>query len=227
MVLRQTGLNTRISGSLADQVWERLRFAIVHGKMQPGERLVELELAEQMGTSQGPVREALQRLERDGLVERRARSGTFVTSISIDEMVELFSVRSVVEAFAMRRTMQQITPAQLDELQALVEAMRLAGQQDDVALLVENDMEFHRRICEWSNSATLLQVWTPLYTQIQRFVARTHKRYFPDLVEVADTHQPLVDVLRGQDSEHAAQLMQEHIMLIWSRIDPEESSHSG
>src|SRR5215470_19708501 len=86
--------------SLSDQVYEHLRLAIIHTDLVPGEKLVELEIAAQMGTSQGPVREALQRLERDGLVERRARSATFVTSISPDEMYELFSIRSVIEGFA-------------------------------------------------------------------------------------------------------------------------------
>ena len=85
--------NTKLA-SLPDQVYDYLRTAIICAELPPGEKLVELEIAAQMGTSQGPVREALQRLEHDGLVERRARSATFVTSISIDEMYELFSVRS-------------------------------------------------------------------------------------------------------------------------------------
>src|SRR5215470_12665444 len=92
-------LQTKIA-SLPDQVYEHLRRAIISAELPPGEKLIELEIAAQMGTSQGPVREALQRLERDGLVERRARSATFVTSISPDEMYELFSIRSVIEGFA-------------------------------------------------------------------------------------------------------------------------------
>lgn len=211
----------RAIGSLADHVWRQLRFAIIHGALQPGERLVELDLARQMGSSQGPIREALQRLERDGLVERRARSGSFVTPILIDEMYELFSIRSSVEGFAIRRAARQMSPSQLDELQTLLERMRSAARQDDMAGLVEHDMEFHRRICEWSASPTLLQVWTPLYTQIQRFVTQTHKRYFHNLLEIADTHQPLVEVLRNGDVAGAQRLVQEHIMLIWSRIERE------
>src|SRR3982750_1318734 len=85
--------------SLPDQVYEHLRRAIICAELLPGEKLIELEIAAQMGTSQGPVREALQRLEHDGLVERRARSATFVTSISTDEMRELIAVRSTVEGF--------------------------------------------------------------------------------------------------------------------------------
>src|SRR5690348_5539241 len=96
--------------SLPDQVYEHLRRAIISAELRPGEKLIELEIAAQMGTSQGPVREALQRLEHDGLVERRARSATFVNSISTDEMYELFLVRSTIEGFAIQRTMHHITP---------------------------------------------------------------------------------------------------------------------
>src|SRR3954453_21086728 len=104
-------LQTKIA-SLPDQVYEHLRRAIVTAQLKPGEKLVELEIAAQMGTSQGPVREALQRLERDGLFERQARIATYVSSISMDEMYELFSVRSVIEGFAIRRAAQKITPEQ-------------------------------------------------------------------------------------------------------------------
>src|SRR5689334_25352885 len=101
--------------SLADQVYGRLRLDIICGDLRAGEKLVELEIAAQMGTSQGPVREALQRLERDGLVERHARSASFVTAVSMDEMYELCMIRSTIEVFAIRRTAQTITPGQCDE----------------------------------------------------------------------------------------------------------------
>jgi DNA-binding GntR family transcriptional regulator len=80
--------------SLADQIYGRVCEAIVRAQLQPGKRLVELEIAAQVGTSQGPVREALQRLERDGLVERQTRSATFVTDISADEMHSLVAIRA-------------------------------------------------------------------------------------------------------------------------------------
>lgn len=209
---------TEVGASIADQVWQRLRMEIIHGVLPPGTRLVELELAESMGISQGTVREALKRLETDALVERKARTASYVTPILMDEMHELFTIRSVVESAAARRTARCITAAQCEELEALVEQMRQAAQKDDVAVLVDHDLEFHQRICEWSASQTLLRTWMPLYSQIQRFISQTHPRYFADLNEVADTHDPIVAALRQNNPEEAAQLMQEHIMLIWSRI---------
>lgn len=210
--------------SLSDQVWERLRSSIIYGDLQPEQRLIELEIAEQMGTSQGPVREALVRLEYEGLVERRARSGTFVTPVSHDEMYELFSVRSLVEHFAIRRAVRHLADDQVAELQKMVDLMREAADRDQWGELIEHDMGFHLRLCEWSGSQTLYQIWIPLYSQIQRFINQTHPRFFTDLHEIAETHQPLIEVLRTRDADQAGSLIQEHVMLIWSKIGAEETA---
>lgn len=206
----------RPARSLAEQVYERLRRSIVSGELPPGARLVELDIAAQMGTSQGPVREALQRLERAGLVQRRSHSATFVTALVLDEMYELFSIRSVIEGFAIRRTVECITPEQCDQLAHLTDLMREEGRREDMLGLTVYDLEFHRLICKWSGNATLLRAWDPLYSQIQRFVVRTHRNYFASVTAVADTHDPIVAALRGHAVEQVTPLIQEHIMLIWS-----------
>ncbi|HAJ37131.1 MAG TPA: hypothetical protein DCL15_15750 [Chloroflexi bacterium] len=205
----------RTTRSLADQVYEYLRTEIVSGRLTPGARVVELEVASAMGTSQGPVREALQRLEREGLVEKHSHSATFVTNVSIDEMYELFSIRSVIEGFAIRRTVERITPEQCDQLDQLIELMRTAGRNDDMLTLTGHDLQFHRLICQWSGSGTLQRSWDPLYGQTQRFVVRTHKDYFASLTDIADTHVPIVAALRNHDAANVTRLIQEHVMLIW------------
>lgn len=207
--------------SLADQVYEHLRTEIVSGHLAPGTRVVELDVASTMDTSQGPVREALQRLEREGLVEKRSHSATFVTNVSIDEMYELFSIRSVIEGFAIRRTVERITPEQCDQLEQLIEAMRTAGQNDDMLTLTGHDLQFHRLLCQWSGSGTLQRSWNPLYSQTQRFVVSTHKDYFASLIDIADTHRPIVAALRGHDAANVTRLIQEHVMLIWDLFGKE------
>ena len=207
-----------ITESLADQVWKHLWTAIIFDQVPPGERLVELRIAEQMGTSQGPVREALLRLERDGLVERRGRSGTFVTDVVADDINELFSVRSLVEKLAVQRITRIITTAQCDHLQDLVEEMRSAAQaRDDIALDGLN-MDFHRRICEWSGSRALVRVWMPSFAQIQRLMVHLRLRRDSEWAMFADAHQPIVDVLRRKDADQATQMIEEHIMAVSSRI---------
>jgi len=207
--------------SLPDQVYEHLRRAIISAELPPGEKLIELEIAAKMGTSQGPVREALQRLEHDGLVERRARSATFVNSISTDEMYELFLVRSTIEGFAVQRTVQKITPEQCHALEALIEKMAQEGARKNMVALAEYDMQFHRHLVEWSGSAGLLRVWTTLSSQMQRFIVQSHIEHYLDFVEIGMRHQPIVDALRRGDSEEAVRSVQEHIMLIWPKIKSE------
>jgi DNA-binding GntR family transcriptional regulator len=207
------------SPSRVDQVWGQLRRAILHGQILAGERLVELEIAARLGTSQGPVREALQRLEHEGLVTRVAHTGTFVSPLAYDEMRDVIAVRAEVESCAIRLTAAHITAAQCDDLTALIDTMRASGQTGDMGGLGDNDMALHERICLWSGHATLLRVWRLLYVQVQRFINLTHPYFYPDLRVVADQHIPLVEALREHDQELAARRMREHIMLVWSNIE--------
>ena len=207
--------------SLVDQVYHHLRIAIIEGTLVQGQKLVELDIAAEMGTSQGPVREALQRLEHDGLIERRARSATFVTHVSAEEMYELFYIRSNIESFAISRTIQNITPEQCNELELLVQKMAEAGARSDISTLAEYDMAFHRLICEWSGSRALLRAWLPLSSQIQRFVVQSHPARYPDLKEVGTRHQAIVDVLRQRDSKNAPEVVRKHVMLIWEDQRPD------
>lgn len=206
--------------SLSDQVYDRLRRAIITAELPPGEKLVELDVAAQMGTSQGPIREALQRLEHDGLVNRRARSATFVTTMAISEMYELFSIRSVIEGFAIQHTVQTINALQCGLLDELVQKMALAGREQDLIGLAELDLQFHQRIVEWSGREGLQRVWKPLSSQVERFIVQSHPEHYLDFVEIGTRHQPIVDALRRGDRDEAVQVMQEHIMLIWTRINP-------
>lgn len=202
--------------TLADHVWQQLYVAIMEGRLKAGDRLVELEIARQVGTSQGPVRDALQQLERDGLVERYSHSATFVTHLSIEDMYEIFEIRRTLESMTFRRTAQIITSEACDELQALIEKMVRAAEGEDVVSLLNFDMQFHTSICQWSGNRTLLSIWTPLRAQIQRFVIQRYRDTFESLHELAVCHQPLVDALRAKHVEQAVKLIQEHIMRAWS-----------
>jgi len=213
---------TSVIRSLTEQVYERLRADIVTGRLEAGDRLVELEIAASMGTSQAPVREALQRLEREGLVIRKGRSGTYVTECALDEIHEIFAIRSTIEGFAIRRATKTITADQLSELITLVGLMHAAADDGNMALLTQYDLLFHRDICEWSGSSGLLRTWEPLYSQVQRFVVQTNVNHFSSLNEIAESHVPIVDALKQGDEEAAAMAVQEHVMLIWSKMGPDD-----
>lgn len=209
--------------SLADQVHGYLRSSILNGDIQQGEKIVEMDVASRMGTSQGPVREALQRLAQEGLVERHVRSATYVITLALDEMHDLFVIRSVIEGRAIRRTVKCITPEQITILESLMQAMIYAGRRDDMLALVASDLDFHRYICEWSGSPGLLRAWMPLYSQIQLFVAHTHRDYFESLEELANTHRVIIDAIRSGKPDQAEQTIKAHVMLIWEqmKLDPD------
>jgi DNA-binding GntR family transcriptional regulator len=208
-----------LSGSLADQVYRSLRADIIHGRYRAGDKLVELELAQRVGTSQGTVREALQRLEREGLVERHMHRATYVTPLDSEAIHELFVIRSTIEGIAMRRAMQYLTLEDLARLDHLLAAMQESADRQDIAALVEYDLEFHRIICQISRSSVLVNTWQPLYSQIQRFIVQTHPQYFRDLHSLADTHIVVLDAMRAGNVEAAVQVLQEHVMLIWTWIN--------
>ena len=204
--------------SLADQVYARLHEAIITGRLEPGARIVEMAVAAEMGTSQGPVREALQRLESEGLVVRQARSATFVASLSNEELLEIFTVRSKIEQLAIQHLAETITMEQLAQLQQMVEAMCKAGENDDMPGFAHWDGLFHRAICEWSERTILCKALQPLYIQIERFINQNHRKYFSSIRQIAETHLPIIEALSRHDKEQCARAIDEHIMLVWNRV---------
>jgi DNA-binding GntR family transcriptional regulator len=172
---------------------------------------VELEIAGETGASQASVREALHLLERDGLVTRQGRSGTFVTTVGDDEMREILEVRIMVESFAVRRAVRAITPQRIAELRLLVDRMREAGREGDAVALVENDMAFHERLLVWADQTTFLRVWALLHGQLERFLVMQDLRTFADLTEVADSHLPVVEAIEAGDPDLAAERIGYHM----------------
>lgn len=214
-------LSHRRSSTVVDDIWVQLRRLILRGEMPPGSRLVELDIATRTGASQASAREALQRLERDGLVVRRGRSGTFVTEVVPGEMDEVFRIRVAVETAAVRRAASNLRPEQLRELRALVDQMREAGEQDDPVAMVEYDMAFHHRICSWAEHAILLRVWTLLYAQMERFLVIYDALHFADLTQVADSHLPIVAALEARDVDEAVRRISDHVEYAVARPLPE------
>ncbi len=201
------------TSSVVDQIWSGLRRMILRGTLTPGTRLVELDIAAQSSASQASVREALHRLERDGLVVRRGRRGTFVTEVEPQKMLEIFQIRSTVESLAMRRAAGKMTPERVAELTGLVERMREAGRRGDIIAVVEMDMTFHQRICTWAEHPTLLRVWELLYTQMERFLVMYDVAHFADLTRVAVNHEPVLEAIRAGDPEEAARVMHDHVLI--------------
>lgn len=200
---------------LRDQVYLALRNAIFRGDLPPGARLVERTVAEQMGVSLAPVREALRKLEEEGLVETHSHRATFVTAVSVDEIRHIFGLRRYVEVEAAVLAVPRLSDADLEALRRRVDEMQVAGDQDDVFGFVEADVAFHRTILNAAAQPMLLRVWNLIDAQVRRVLQITHPSYNGSLQVAARVHLPLLNALTDRDVEQTRALMFEHMSPKW------------
>jgi DNA-binding GntR family transcriptional regulator len=207
--------------NLSESIFLSLQASILKGTLRPGDRLRELDLAQQFRTSQAPVREALRRLEQAALVESLASRGTFVKSVTPEEMQEVILLRGVLEAMALRRFVERASPENVGFLQKCVEGMKTAAEAQDLEALVEHDIAFHDHICRASGSATLYAIWSLIHGQARLVTATLNRFYDHGLGEISARHQPIVDAIRAKDLERALRANEQHRHTVWDRIQGE------
>lgn len=192
---------------LRQRLKEVLLRRILGGHYDPGERLVELRIAEEFGTSQGPVREALRELEATGLVTNLPRRGTYVSDVMGEGLREIYTVRGALEEQATRIATRRGS-CDLMLLQREIDLMREAALAGDTHGVVEHSVKFHRAIMKAAGNRLLLNIWQSL--QIETRTTITMLVEGLDLVEIADSHQPILDAIAGGDAELAARVAREH-----------------
>ena len=192
---------------MQDSVKRILLDRILNNTYPPGTRLLELEIAEEMNTSQGPVREALKELEGLRLVESQPYQGTYVRGIDLQEMCEAYQVRAILEKQAARSAVSQFKNNP-EPLISEVQGMKVAAARADFDAYAYHDAVFHRLIVEASGNSVLLRVWDSL-----AFEARTRinlLRATVSLEELALLHQPIVEALISGNEKKVGRLLQEH-----------------
>jgi DNA-binding GntR family transcriptional regulator len=194
---------------LREQVKELLLERILSGEFEPGERLVETRIAQELGTSQAPVREALRDLELLRLVESQPFRGARVRAVTREEMAEIYPVRAALEEVAARETAARLDPVTDARLEAEVEAMRRAASAGDPRDHAEHDVEFHRLIVEASGNRTLFEVWTSLRVEARTLMTLLKTEL--DLQELAEMHQDVLDALRSGDAHTAGSVVRAHV----------------
>ncbi|CAN5383940.1 GntR family transcriptional regulator [soil metagenome] len=192
-----------------EDVKDFLLDAILSGELKPGDRIVETHIAQRIGVSQGPVREALRDLELFGFVESEPFRGTRVRQTTIDDLVEVYPVRAALEGVAAREAAKRITPTTLSELERLLQLMRDAANADDRKSHIEFDVQFHKTVVESSGNRMLFNMWQSarLSGSTTVTVALAHR----SLMELADRHNPIIDALRNGDPDAAETAMRGHI----------------
>jgi DNA-binding GntR family transcriptional regulator len=191
----------RLRPNLADDIATELREQIVGGSLPPGTRLLELRLAERFGTSQGPVREALRLLERDGLVTHVRRRGVYVRELSVTDLDEIYSLRAALEAFAARRAALRITPAGLRTLERLLERMAKAAT-GELKRGIRIAIEFHEQIAVIAGHERLLQTWRSIMAQTSQY-AQLAGSQAPDVAPDVDAHRRLLEAITSGDPDRA------------------------
>ena len=208
--------------SLSQQAADSIRDAILSGTLEPGTQLVEAELAEQMSISRAPIREAMRNLEEEGLVLRVPYRGVFVSHVSPADIQELYTLRSIIEVFAVRLAVERATDADFARLEAIVQAMQTAALTETLDQVSNLDMQFHRTLYEISGHKLLLQTWHGLEQKVRFIMALRHQGLYRRILQVVKTHQPLLEALRERNANLAVALIEEHI-LSSSRMYVEES----
>lgn len=196
---------------LRESVVTSIREAIHSGALRPGDRLFEAGLADQMGISRAPIREALRQLELEGLVEMSPRRGAAVARFSREDVLEVYSLRSALEGLACHLAVERASADDWRHLRELAERMRQAAQQGDLRTLVNYDLTFHGTLCEISGHRRLLKTWRSLEGQARVFLTWIEQIY-GDLVETAEGHVPILDALECGDGNKAEALTRRHIM---------------
>jgi DNA-binding GntR family transcriptional regulator len=203
--------------SLREQVRHAIYEAMRTNRLKPGDRILELRLAREMGVSQTVVREALRELEQRGLVESFPNRGTYVRRITRDDAREIYSMRVALEAFAIRLAMPRLTDDDFGALEDLIEKMRAAAQANDEQRFVDCDVSFHRTIVAAANHKLLLRTWQSINPFNWTFV--TYLRLSgDDPVRLAERHRPLLAALRSGDVALAQQRIEEHIMQLADQL---------
>ncbi|MFZ5641457.1 MAG: GntR family transcriptional regulator [Bacillota bacterium] len=195
---------------LREIVFEAIREAIINGTLKPGERLMEIQLAEEMGVSRTPVREAIRKLELEGFVVMIPRKGAYVAGLSMKDIADVFEIRAALEGLAAGLAAERITEEELEELERLLVKIGECIQSNDLNAVIEQDTEFHDVLFRATRNERLVQIVSNLREQIQRY--RTASLSSPGRMKLAlEEHKQIVEALSERDVEKAQQLAREHI----------------
>ena len=164
-----TKLNLDEYKPLRDVVFENLREAIVEGRLKPGQRLMEVQLAEQLGVSRTPVREAIRKLELEGLVVMLPRKGAYVANMSLKDLIDVLEIRASLEGLAASLAAERITDEDIKKLESIVEEFKDGINESNVEALLIKDVDFHECIFKSTNNKKLHQLINSLWEQVYRF----------------------------------------------------------
>lgn len=197
---------------LREVVFLTLRKSILKGELQPGERLMEIQLANKLGVSRTPIREAIRMLEHEGLVVMKPRRGAQVAKITVQELDDVLEVRKSLEMLAIEKACERMTE---EDMQAMRDAAKefeyvVEDKENDVTALAEADVEFHDTIYRGTGNRRLIQILGNLREQMYRF--RIEYLKDQDIREsLIEEHKEIMKAVENRDIPNAVRMIEEHI----------------
>lgn len=195
---------------LRDVVFNTLRQGILRGELKPGERLMEIQLANKLGVSRTPIREALRKLELEGLVNMVPRKGAEVADITEKSLRDVLEVRKALEELSVQLACEKITEEEIEELKRVAERFKDTLDDQDVTKIAEADVAFHDVIYTATDNQKLILLLNNLREQMYRYRVEYLKKEeaYPQLIA---EHEELIDNISKRNKEEATRIMCEHI----------------
>ncbi len=204
--------------SLRDHIKRQIVDAILGGVFKPGERLIEATIADQLGVSRAPVREALVALEQEGIVTSLPRRGYFVINFSVKDIEEIYSLRLLLEEEALRRAVGHFPDPAIAEMQAIVDQLGVAAaQREAIVQLIGLDHSFHEHIVHAANHLRLYSAWDSMRLQTWLLIGVTSRTHFDYPDQPRESHQRILDAIVAEDATAAATMLREHLLDAQSR----------
>lgn len=204
--------------SMVDQVANRLRDMLLTGEIEPGQRLRLRDLEEWFGVSHIPIREALRRLESEGLVENKPQRGAVATLLSVDQLGEVYDVRRLLEPALVERAVRSATDADIETIRKVLARLEEAESERDVEAFYDAHHEFHWQILRAGASDLLEQILNQLWRTSERFI-RLSVSAFPTNVRAAhEQHHKMTELFESRDGNSARALLEDHLHLTENAI---------
>lgn len=195
---------------LRDVVFNTLRQAILRGELKPGERLMEIQLANKLGVSRTPIREAIRKLELEGLVLMIPRKGAEVAEITEKSLRDVLEVRRALEELAVQLACEKITKEEIRELERVAKEFQQVVNSSDITEIAEVDVCFHDIIYTATDNQKLIQLLNNLREQMYRYRVEYLKRdgVFPQLIA---EHEAIIRHIENNEKEKATEVVCRHI----------------
>lgn len=208
--------------NLREHAARQLRNAVLSGSFAPGQSLVETAIADHLGISRAPVREALAELEQEGIVNHIPRRGYFVVDFTDKDIEEIYSLRLLLEIAALLRAVERLTEQDVEELQRIVDNLGEAVRQGvSPKRIVALDLSFHESILHVADHSRLYTAWYSMRMQTQLLIGLTSRTHYNHPEQPKELHQRIVDAIRGKDAKQAEAILTEHI------LDGQERAHAA